>query len=111
MPVTLRQINAQQERFLIGCQRVVQSNIDVPALAHQWQEYCLTPERYELWVGIFNDQVVGFVLVQHDRVCLITVHRATQRRGVATRMIDLLCKETSALQWPPSLERFLDKHR
>lgn len=110
MPVTLRQINAQEERFLIGCQRVVQSNIEVPMLAEQWQEYWLSPQSFELWIGIFNDQVVGIALVQHGRICLLAVHRATQRRGVATRMIDLLCKEYSALQWPPSLERFIHKH-
>lgn len=109
MPVTLRQINATDEHSLIGCRRVVQSNLAVSTLTAQWQQYSQQPDRFELWAGVFNDRIVGFSIIENSQVLALAVHRATQNRGVATRMIELLYKNYSALQWPPSLERFKQK--
>ena len=109
MPVTISKISSIDPKTLAACERILASIPESSALNSLWQQYLNKPDQYTLWLGWFNERVVGFLWLEDQCIQGFAVHLATQGRGVGSRMAQLINEHYPVAKWPTTLQHFEQK--
>lgn len=103
MPVSLHRLTTMGTSDQRAIERVL---IEVPAedsVRVLLPKCFVADEPYQLFLGLFNDRVVGVVLLENSTIEAFHVHPATRNRGVGRRMMALLAQQVSNLELAPDV--------
>jgi hypothetical protein len=100
VPVYLHRISQVEDHHQAAARRVIK---DLPA-GHRATEATQTwlqhPANFTFYSALFNDRMVGFVLLQGNEIKTLVVHNATRKRGVGQRMVAEIRRQLPAIQLP-----------
>lgn len=97
MPVTISPATGKQEEILVTLERILSDLPKDHYVCKVTNGWLSKPESMTLWWAVFNDRVVGFVLVEKSMLKAIAVHPATRSRGIGRQLLLLIMQQYSDL--------------
>lgn len=90
MPVTMQYFATLTEEYEQSIDRI-QADLSESHIAQvEFKNWLQSVGDSDLWLAFFNQRVVGYGLVSCGKLKAVAVHKATRRRGVGTRMVEIL---------------------
>jgi ribosomal protein S18 acetylase RimI-like enzyme len=98
VPVTIKPAKEQREEIQNSLASILK---DTPLDHSVWrivQSFLNGQEDLQLWWAVFNDRIVGLIVINSTEIKALAVHPATRSRGIGRRMVALLKERFPALE-------------
>ena len=100
MPVYLEHTDPVLEQHRSAALRAINDLPEHHPVVQATQQWCQASSNYDFYRALFNERIVGYVLLQGNEINALAVHHATRSRGVGQRMLSELKRLNPQVRLP-----------